>query len=65
MEGIFSGKLIRANSLSKVEIPYGPLTMPKIEDPRDKLIKSRLGKIPYEANGAAQIPPDKIEFLGS
>jgi hypothetical protein len=65
LDGVFSGKLINAQDLPKREVQHGPLSIPKIEDPIDRVINSTLGKFPYEANGVVQIDPSKIEFLGS
>jgi hypothetical protein len=65
MEGIFSGKLIKNEKTTREPVQYGPLTIPKIKDPIDKLIDASVGKFPYEANGLVHLDPDKIEFLGS
>ena len=63
--GTFSGKIIDTQGLPKREVQYGPLGVPKEKDQLDKLISSTIGKVPFEANGLAQILPEKIQFLGS
>lgn len=60
-----SCQLIKVHDLPKREIQYGPLTIPKIDDPMDKVINSTLGKFPYEANGVVEWKPENIQFLGS
>lgn len=65
MDGIFSGRVIRSRKDQNSQVSYGPIVTPKELGPIDKVINSTIGKVPYEANGAAQIPPDKIQFLGS
>jgi hypothetical protein len=65
MEGVFSGKLIKNLDLTKREVQHGPLPIPKIDDPLDKVINSTLGKFPYEANGVVEWRPENIQFLGS
>jgi hypothetical protein len=65
MDGAFSGKLIKITDLPKREVQRGPLTIPKIEDPLDKLSKATMGSFPYEANGVVERKPENIQFLGS
>lgn len=65
MEGVFGGKFIKTKGISAEAIQYGPITIPKIGDPIDKIINSTIGDIPYEANGVVHIDPAKIQFLGS
>lgn len=65
MEGIFSGKLIKNQDLPRREVQYGPLAIPKLEDPLDIILNRTIGEIPYEANGAVEWRPENIQFLGS
>lgn len=65
MDGIFSGKIIKNIDEPNREVQYGPLAIPKIEDPLDKLAKATMGSFPYEANGVVEWRPENIQFLGS
>lgn len=65
MDGVFNGKLIKNLDSTKREVQYGPLVIPKVEDPLDKLAKATMGSFPYEANGAVEWRPENIQFLGS
>jgi hypothetical protein len=65
MDEVFTGKLIKNLDSTKREVQYGPLVIPKIEDPLDKLAKATMGSFPYEANGVVEWRPENIQFLGS
>jgi hypothetical protein len=65
MDGLFNGKIIKNIDSPKSEVQYGPLVIPKIEDPLDKLAKATMGAFPYEANGVVEWRPENIQFLGS
>lgn len=64
--GIFSAKLITREEKRLEPVQYGPLPQVKVLDPREELLKATMGNNDwYRANGAVEIPKDKIEFLGS
>ena len=65
IEEIFSGRVFANSNTTKMEVQYGPLVIPRIPDPVEDMITRTIGEIPYEANGAVEWRPERIEFLGS
>lgn len=64
--GIFNAKLITRGEKSSGPVQYGQLPQVKVPDPREELLGATMGSNDwYCANGAVEIPKDKIEFLGS
>jgi hypothetical protein len=65
MEGIFSGKLIKTTHDQTKVVQTGPLPMPKWDDPVTQVMGKMEATFPYEANGAIECRPDRVQFLGS
>jgi hypothetical protein len=65
MPGIFAGKLIRSEKLNQEPVQLGPIPKLKVPDPVALITQAAIGRVPFKPNGAAQLDPAKIEFLGS
>lgn len=63
--GTFSSKLIRRAASVQAPVARGPLPVAKVPDPVDALVKKANGSFPYEATGAVQLCPQKLEYLKS
>ena len=65
MNRVFKAAVFKGTNPTRHGVQSGPLIVPRMEDPVERLVTATMGRVPIEPNGIMHLDPTRIEYLKS